>query len=238
VAVAQLVEPRVVVPVVEGSSPSGHPSRAGPGPRSAARVQRHELIPGRYDLGHFLEACLLKFAETRLSGAFLIDVERRFDERGYFARTWCEDEFREAGLGTEIAQCSVAVNSRRGTVRGMHYQAPPYEEAKLVRCSRGAVYDVIIDLRPALPTYTQWLGVELSEENGRLLYVPEGMAHGYQSLVDETEVVYQISAPYSPAAARGVRWNDPLFAIEWPQTDAVLLSERDRAWPDYAPVAA
>jgi dTDP-4-dehydrorhamnose 3,5-epimerase len=165
-------------------------------------------------------------------------LERRCDERGYFARTWCVNEFRTAGLDDRIAQCSVAVNERAGTLRGMHYQVPPFAEVKLVRCCRGAIYDVIVDLRPDSPTNAQWIALELRAGDGRMLYVPEGFAHGYQTLADDTEVAYQVSVPHAPDAARGFRWDDPLFGIEWPEVDARVISERDRCWPDYVPDAA
>ncbi len=172
------------------------------------------------------------FRETALPGAFVIDLEKRGDERGFFARTWCRREFQEHGLDTDIAQCSVSFNARRGTLRGLHYQAPPHGEVKLVRCTRGAVYDVIVDLRPESPTFLGWLAVELAAESGRMLYVPERFAHGFQTLVDGTEVAYQISEYYTPEAGRGVRWDDPALGIEWPDVDERTISEKDRSWPD------
>jgi dTDP-4-dehydrorhamnose 3,5-epimerase len=172
---------------------------------------------------------------TRLSleGAYSIDPEPISDERGFFARWWDRVELAELGLSTEIAQCSVAWNERRGTLRGLHFQHPPHAEVKLVRCTRGAVWDVIVDLRPDSPTHARWQAVELTAENGRVLYVPEGFAHGYQTLVDHTETLYMISSPYAPDAASGVRWDDPAFGIDWPLAEATILSERDRNWPDY-----
>ncbi|MBD0291002.1 MAG: dTDP-4-dehydrorhamnose 3,5-epimerase [Thermoleophilia bacterium] len=171
------------------------------------------------------------FTETDLSGAYVVDLERREDERGFFARAWCRNEFVDAGLSPDLVQCNISYNRRRGTVRGMHYQLPPDAEVKLVRCTRGAVYDVIVDLREGSPTYTRWIGVELSGENGRALYVPEGFAHGYQTLADETETFYQVSAFYAPGAERGLRWDDPAIAIRWPLPGDPVISEKDRSWP-------
>ena len=175
------------------------------------------------------------FTETELAGAFTIDLEPHADERGFFARAWCENEFEQHALSTEVVQCSIAYNHAKSTLRGMHYQAAPHAEVKLVRCTRGGVYDVIVDLRPDSPTYLHWIGVELTAENRRTLYVPEGFAHGYQTLADETETYYQVSAFYEPAAQRGVRWDDPAFGIEWPPAERRIIAEKDRAWPDYEP---
>ena len=175
------------------------------------------------------------FTETELPGAFLIDLEPHADERGFFARVWCEREFEQHGLSTKVVQCNVAYNHTKSTLRGMHYQAPPHAEIKLVRCTRGGVYDVIVDLRPESPTYLRWLGVELTAENRRTLYVPEGFAHGYQTLADETETYYQVSASYEPTAERGVRWDDPAVDIVWPQTERRIIAEKDLAWPNYEP---
>lgn len=172
------------------------------------------------------------FTETILSGAFIIHPERIEDARGFFARTWCERECAAHGLNTRIVQCSVSVNKQRGTLRGLHYQAAPYQEAKLVRCTRGSIYDVIVDLRPASPTCRRHVGVMLSAENGRMVYVPEGCAHGFQTLEDDTEVAYQMSEFYSPDYARGVRWNDPAFGIDWPPDDRIIL-DRDRDYADF-----
>jgi dTDP-4-dehydrorhamnose 3,5-epimerase len=174
------------------------------------------------------------FTPTRLAGARVIDLERREDERGFFARSWCRHEFEEQGLNAQLVQCSISFNTVRGTLRGMHYQAKPHEEAKVVRCTRGGVHDVIIDLRPDSPTYLLWEAVELSEENRRMLYVPEGVAHGFQTLVDATEVCYQMSEVYRPESARGVRWDDPVFGIRWPDGERII-SRRDRSYPDFAP---
>jgi dTDP-4-dehydrorhamnose 3,5-epimerase len=173
------------------------------------------------------------FTPTELEGAYLVDLEPRADDRGFFARAWCEQEFDEQGLSTRIAQCNISFNRRSSTLRGLHYQATPHAEVKLIRCTRGAIYDVIVDLRPDSPTWKRWLGVELTAENRRMLYVPEGFAHGYQTLVDDTETFYQVSTPYAPQAEAGVRWDDPAFSIEWPDPDRALLSDKDRSWPDY-----
>ncbi|MDB5882731.1 MAG: dTDP-4-dehydrorhamnose 3,5-epimerase [Ramlibacter sp.] len=172
------------------------------------------------------------FSETGLKGAFILDLERREDERGFFARSWCRDEFEAHGLNPALAQCNVSFNRRRGTLRGMHYQADPFAEAKLVRCTAGSVYDVIIDLRPGSPTFKQHIGEVLSAANHRMMYVPEGFAHGFQTLQDDTEVFYQMSQFYSPAHGRGVRYDDPVFGIEWKIADPVM-AERDRSYPDF-----
>jgi dTDP-4-dehydrorhamnose 3,5-epimerase len=173
------------------------------------------------------------FEETRLAGAYFVDLERREDARGFFARTWCADEFADHGLVNRLVQANVSWNAEQGTLRGMHFQRPPHAETKLVRCTRGAVYDVIVDLRPDSETYKQWLGVELTDANRRALFVPEGFAHGYQTLAPDSEVIYQVSAAYAPKAEGGVRWDDPAFAIEWPDPDNALLSDKDRSWPDF-----
>ena len=172
------------------------------------------------------------FTETALPGAYVVEPQRLEDDRGFFARVWCEREFSAHGLETGIAQCSISLNERRGTLRGMHYQASPHEEVKLVRCTRGAVCDVIIDLRLDSPTFTRHVAVELTAENRRMLYIPQGFAHGFQTLEDNTEVLYQMSEFYAPGSARGVRWNDPAFAICWPIADPVML-DRDRGYPDF-----
>jgi dTDP-4-dehydrorhamnose 3,5-epimerase len=163
----------------------------------------------------------------------VVDLEKREDERGFFARAWCRDEFAQAGLSTDIVQCNVSFNHHQGTIRGMHYQTAPHEEVKLVRCTRGAVYDVIIDLRPESKTYMSWIGVELTAENRRMIYVPEGFAHGYQTLCDDVETFYQVSAFYTPGAEQGIRWDDPAFAIEWPEPKEIVISEKDRSWPEF-----
>jgi dTDP-4-dehydrorhamnose 3,5-epimerase len=173
------------------------------------------------------------FTETHVKGAFLMDLEPRQDERGFFARTWCERECGERGMNLHVAQCNVSFNKKVGTLRGLHYQAAPFEEAKLVRCTHGSIYDVIVDLRPASPSFKRHLAVVLSAGNRRALYVPEGCAHGFQTLEDDTEVFYQMSAPYSADHAQGVRWNDPAFGIEWPAAERIM-ADRDRAYSDFA----
>jgi len=170
------------------------------------------------------------FFETPLKGAFLLEVEKREDDRGYFARTFCQREFEAHGLNPRVVQCSVSFNRRKGTLRGMHWQASPYEEAKLVSCLRGGIYDVIVDLRAGSPTHTRHFATELSAVNRRTLYVPEGFAHGFQTLEDDTEVFYQISQFFSPEHARGARWDDPAFAISWPPAERIIV-ERDRKYP-------
>jgi len=175
------------------------------------------------------------FTETELPGAFVLDLERREDDRGFFARAWCTNELGDHGLETRLVQANVSFNRRKGTLRGMHMQAAPHAEVKVIRATRGSVLDVIVDLRPDSPTYLGWTGVELSAENGRALYVPEGFAHGYQTLEDDTETFYLVSEFYAPDAERGVRWDDPAFGIEWPDPDGAILSEKDASWPDWLP---
>lgn len=171
------------------------------------------------------------FTETELLGAWIIDIEARRDERGYFARVWCAREFEEKGLKTDLVQCNIAYNHSKGILRGMHYQQAPHAEVKLVRCTRGAVYDVIVDLREDSPTRLKWVGVELTEDNHRMLYVPEGFAHGYITLQDNSELFYQVSEFYTPGAESGLRWDDPRVGIEWPDQGELLISEKDRTWP-------
>ncbi len=173
------------------------------------------------------------FEPTPLDGAYTIELQRHQDERGYFARTWCCREFAEKGLATKLVQANMAFNRHKGTVRGLHYQCAPHAESKLVRCVRGAIFDVIVDLRPTSATYCRWFGTRLTSENGRMLYVPEGFAHGYQTLSDDSEIFYMVSEFYAPASEGGVRWNDLRFDISWPITDSVVISEKDRSWPDY-----
>ena len=170
------------------------------------------------------------FTETKLRGAFVIDPERLEDDRGFFARTWCVREFETHGLNPRLVQCSVSYNTRKGTLRGMHYQAAPHAETKLVRCTQGAIHDVVIDLREDSSTFRQWVAVELTAENRRMLYIPEGFAHGFQTLADDTEVFYQISEFYHPESARGVRWNDPAFGITW-LLEVEMVSEKDQQYP-------
>jgi dTDP-4-dehydrorhamnose 3,5-epimerase len=176
----------------------------------------------------------LRFSETPLKGVFAIDVEKREDERGFFARTYCRHELEEYGLNPCIAQCSVSFNKKKGTLRGMHFQAPPYAEVKVVRCTAGAIYDVALDLRPDSPTFKQWFAAELTAENRKALYIPAGFAHGFQTLADDSEVFYQIGEFYHPDSARGVRWNDPAFGIRWPFPEEPILAPKDRAYADYS----
>jgi len=175
------------------------------------------------------------FTATPLRGAHLVDIEKHEDERGFFARSWCGREFEAHGLNPRLAQCNISFNPHRGTLRGLHFQVKPHEEAKLVRCTRGSIFDVIVDLRPDSPTFKGHFGVELTAENRRLLYVPEGFAHGLLTLEDATEIFYQISEFYAPESQRGVRWDDPALAIAWPAPPR-LVSERDRSYPDFAEV--
>jgi dTDP-4-dehydrorhamnose 3,5-epimerase len=172
------------------------------------------------------------FLQTKLPGVFEIGIEPASDERGFFARYWCQHEFESHGLNSKLAQCSISFNARKGTLRGMHYQATPHPEVKLVRCTKGSVYDVAVDLRPGSPTFRHWVGVVLSGRGRNMLYVPEGCAHGFLTLEDETEVSYAISEFYYPELARGVRWNDPAFQIAWPG-EVTVISERDRAYPGF-----
>jgi dTDP-4-dehydrorhamnose 3,5-epimerase len=173
----------------------------------------------------------VRFIETKLRGAFIIEPERLEDERGFFARTWCRKEFEARGLNPCLVQCNISFNRNKGTLRGMHFQIPPHAEAKLVRCTMGAIYDVILDLRPDSPTIKQWVAVELTAENRKMLYAPEGLAHGFLTLIDNTEVFYQMSASYHPESARGVRWDDPAFAILWPLDRPGHISVRDKSLP-------
>jgi len=172
------------------------------------------------------------FSETALKGAWLVDLQRINDERGFFARSFCQEEFAALGLKTGVAQCNISFNRLKGTLRGMHFQLPPKAEAKLVRCTRGAIHDVIIDLRPASVTYCQWISVELTGANHRALYIPEGFAHGFQTLEDDSEVFYQMYEFFAPQYASGVRWDDPAFGIEWPLTNPII-SEKDLSYHDH-----
>jgi dTDP-4-dehydrorhamnose 3,5-epimerase len=174
----------------------------------------------------------MKFTALGLPDAYLVEAERHEDARGYFLRTWCRKEFSQQIGEVDFVQSSLSFNRVAGTLRGLHFQAEPFAEAKLVRCVRGAIYDVIVDIRPHSSTFRRWVGMELSAENGRALFVPSGFAHGFQCLRDDTEVAYQISQYHSPEAARGIRWNDPAFGVQWPGPITVM-SERDRNWPDY-----
>jgi dTDP-4-dehydrorhamnose 3,5-epimerase len=179
----------------------------------------------------------VRFQELPLAGAFLVEPERRDDGRGFFARAWCRREFEDYGIRCDWVQCNLSFNRRRGTLRGLHYQRAPWGEAKLVRCVRGAAYDVIVDLRPGSPHYGRWAAAELTADNRRMLYVPEGFAHGFQTLEDNTELFYQMGQYYLPKAAAGLRWDDPALGIAWPACRRRLLSARDRAYPDFVPCA-
>ena len=172
------------------------------------------------------------FVETKLRGLFVIELERLEDERGFFSRSFCKREFEVQGLNLNFVQCNISVNKKKGTLRGMHYQASPYEEAKLVRCTMGGIYDVIIDLRSISQTYKQWVSVELTDDNRKMIYIPEGFAHGFQTLTDNTEVFYQMSEFYKPEYARGIRWNDLQFKIIWPDNDPII-SDKDQKWGDF-----
>ncbi|MGA9144694.1 MAG: dTDP-4-dehydrorhamnose 3,5-epimerase [Candidatus Acidiferrales bacterium] len=175
----------------------------------------------------------MKFQETKIAGVFEIQIEPHSDERGFFARSWCEKEFKDKGLNSLLVQCSISLNTRKGTLRGMHYQAAPFPETKVVRCTQGAIYDVVLDLRPASVTFKDWIGVVLTAQKRNMIYVPAGCAHGFLTLENEAEVLYQISEFYHPESARGVRWNDPAFRIDWPEKVEVI-SERDGNYPDFA----
>ena len=172
------------------------------------------------------------FRETKLAGVHTVLIERHADPRGSFGRTFCRDEFAARGFPTEFVQASTSVSVHAGTVRGMHYQRPPYAEAKLVRCVRGAIHDVIADLRPDSPSFMQWEAFELREGGDAMLYIPPGCAHGFQTLADETEVLYQMSTPYAPEAAAGFRFDDPAFSIAWP-APVIVIAEKDLAWPPW-----
>ncbi len=174
----------------------------------------------------------MKFIETPLNGAYIIEIEATEDERGSFARSWCQREFAEKGLNSRIVQCNISFNKKRGTLRGMHFQTEPFAEAKLVRCTRGAMYDVIIDLRENSHSFKKWFAVELNESNLGMLYIPEGFAHGFQTLEDNTEVFYQMSEFYYPEYSRGIRWNDPLFSIQWPEGERII-AKKDQEYPDF-----
>jgi dTDP-4-dehydrorhamnose 3,5-epimerase len=171
----------------------------------------------------------LKFLPTPLAGAYVVELERVEDERGFFARSFCQEEFRRQGLKPAIAQSNVSWNRKRGTLRGLHFQAVPHEEAKVVRCTRGAIWDVIVDLRQGSPTRLRWHAQELNADNRLAFYVPEGFAHGFQTLADDSEILYQMSEPYYPELARGVRWDDPRLGIKWPLPEPIL-SDRDRSY--------
>ena len=176
----------------------------------------------------------MTFHQTKLPGIFEIHLEPQPDERGFFARSWCQRQFEEQGLNPRLAQCNVSFNTRKGTLRGMHYQMAPYSETKIVRCTHGAIYDVVLDLRPQSPTFKQWIALILTGANWNMVYIPEGCAHGFLTLEDQTEVFYQMSEFYHPDAARGVRWDDPAFQIAWP-AEVEVISDRDCSYPDFEP---
>ena len=177
----------------------------------------------------------MRFIDTRIEGAFIVELEPVGDERGFFARLWCTTEFAARGLNAAFVQCNDSFSAARGTLRGLHYQAAPNAEVKLVRCTRGRVFDVAVDVRPNSRTYRAWVGVELTAENRRMLYVPEGCAHGYLTLEDNTEVMYPVSQPYRPEAERGIRWDDPAFGIEWPAGGPETVSAKDQQWANFRP---
>lgn len=174
----------------------------------------------------------MKFIETDISGVVVIELEKHEDERGWFARAWCREEFTARGLRTDLVECNLSYNEKRGTLRGMHFQVAPHAEAKLVRCVAGAAHDVALDLRPESPSHGEFIGVELSADSGRALFLPEGIAHGFQTLKDHSTLFYQMSSAYSPEAAAGVRWDDSAFGIEWPLPDPIV-SARDQSFPDF-----
>ncbi|NJD62431.1 MAG: dTDP-4-dehydrorhamnose 3,5-epimerase [Deltaproteobacteria bacterium] len=176
----------------------------------------------------------MKFTPTPLQGAYLVELERIEDSRGFFARSWCREEFGARGLNGNISQINVGFSGRKGTLRGMHYQVEPHAEVKVVGCTRGAIHDVIVDLRPESPTYRRWFAAELSAGNRRMLYIPERCAHGYLTLADDAEIYYLASTRYAPESARGVRYDDPAFGIEWPGP-ITTISEKDAHWPDFLP---
>lgn len=175
------------------------------------------------------------FTETSIHGAWLVDLKRMEDHRGFFARAWSAAEFAEKGLPTHFPDVNISLSVRKGTIRGMHYQKAPHEEAKFVRCVRGALFDVIVDLRPDSPTFLQWAGFEISASSYQAVFVPAGCAHGVQTLEDNTEMFYMVSATYQPAAEAGMRWDDPFFAIQWPDVGQRIVSDKDLSWPDFNP---
>jgi len=168
------------------------------------------------------------FTETKIKGVYIIEPELLTDERGFFARSFCKEEFQKYGLETDIVQCNISCNKKKGTLRGMHYQSPPYEEAKIVSCTKGSIYDVVVDLRRESSTYCQWVATELSKKNFKLVYIPKGCAHGFQTLEDDAMVYYQMTEFFHPECTRGVRWDDPVFKIDWPIIQKMIISEKDR----------
>jgi dTDP-4-dehydrorhamnose 3,5-epimerase len=175
----------------------------------------------------------VRFTPLALPGAFLVELEPIADERGFFARAWCAQEFAERGLNHQLVQCNISYNAYQGTLRGMHWQDAPHGEAKLVRCTRGAVYDVLVDLRRESPTFKRWVGMELDAHGRQALYIPERMAHGFQTLTPDSEIFYQMSIIHHPGSARGLPWNDPALAITWPDPHTPVISAKDRGWPSY-----
>jgi dTDP-4-dehydrorhamnose 3,5-epimerase len=175
----------------------------------------------------------MRLTSTPIAGAYVVEPEPHTDERGFFARVWCVDELKPYGIVAGFRQCNTSYTRHRGTVRGLHYQVAPFEEIKLMRCIRGRAFDVIVDVRDESPTRGEWFGIELSAENRRMLLVPAGMAHGFQTLEDDTEVLYPVSQPYHATAERGVRWNDPRVGVRWPIADHVIVSPKDESWPDF-----
>lgn len=176
----------------------------------------------------------MRFTETPLHGAYLIDIQKMGDERGFFGRSWCKKEMAQAGLDVDIAQINTSLSSQKGTLRGLHFQLAPFQESKMIRCTRGSVFDVIVDLRPESPTFRQWFGAELTEDNHRALYSPKGFAQGFITLRDDTEITYFASEFYAPGKDRGVRYNDPQFGVQWPIEPSVI-SDKDQTWPDFHP---
>lgn len=173
------------------------------------------------------------FNSTELEGAFIIELEKRSDERGFFSRAWCRREFEEHGLVPLIMQSNLSYSRKKGTLRGMHFQTSPFEETKVVQCIKGALYDVIIDLRPDSATFGKWIAVELRAEDHKMIYVPRGFAHGFMTLQDETEAFYHVSQFYAPGHEGGIRWNDPAFNVKWPEIEDLVISDKDRTWPDF-----
>jgi len=174
------------------------------------------------------------FVETKIEGALIIEPERDEDKRGFFIRAWCEREFEQRGLISHFVQFNISCSKKAGTLRGLHYQVPPHQEAKLMCCTKGVLYDVILDTRPKSPTFKRWLAVDLRADTYKMLYIPCGVAHGFQTLTDDTEVFYPVSQFYFPESERGIRWNDPTFAIKWPETGTLILSDKDKNWPDWS----
>jgi len=175
----------------------------------------------------------MKFIKTDIEGAFVVELEKFGDERGFFARAFCEKEFNKAGISFEPVQANIGFSSEKYTLRGMHYQTGQHAESKLVRCTKGAIYDIILDMRPNSPTYKEWFAAELSAENRKMLFLPAGCAHGYQTMEENSEIFYMVSAFYEPDSEQGVRWNDPAFNIRWMQTENIIISEKDKNWPDF-----